>query len=364
MNTIGSTALTILQFVIAFGALVLLHELGHFIFARLSKIRVEEFGIGYPPRMVRLFRAGGTDFTLNWIPFGGFCRMKGEDQNDTEPGSFLSAKPINRLITLLGGSAFNLLLGFLLITYLFTRIGSPDVTKVQISDVTADTPAAVSGIQVGDIISSVNGTPIDSMEKLSAEISSNLGQPLEIVLIRDGSEVEVITTPREEWPENQGPLGITITNPSVKVSFLKAIPSAAVTTLDQGYQLIMLPVRLISGQIAPSEARMVSVKGIYDIYAQVQSADKEEAAQNPEMAGLNTLYFFAVISVALGYTNLLPIPALDGGRILFLLPELLFKKKIPAALEGRVHMVFFALLIALMVVLIINDIVNPVLLPR
>jgi len=364
MNTIGSTALTILQFVIAFGALILLHELGHFIFARFSKIKVEEFGIGYPPKMVRLFRAGDTDFTINWIPFGGFCRMKGEDQNDTEPGSFLAARPINRLITLLGGSAFNLLLGFLLITYIFTRIGSPDVTKVQISDVTANTPAAVSGIQVGDIITSINNTPIDSMEKLSAEISNHLGQPLEIVLMRDGQQVQVVATPREEWPENQGPLGITITNPSVKVSFFQAIPSAAVTTLDQGFQLIMLPVRLISGQIAPSEARMVSVKGIYDIYAQVQSVDKEEAAANPDMAGLNTLYFFAVISVALGYTNLLPIPALDGGRILFLLPELLFKKKIPAALEGKVHMVFFALLITLMVVLIINDIVNPVLLPK
>jgi regulator of sigma E protease len=109
---------------------------------------------------------------------------------------------------------------------------------------------------------------------------------------------------------------------------------------------------------------MVSVKGIYDIYAQVQTVDQQEAAENPDMAGLNTLYFFAVISIALGYTNLLPIPALDGGRILFLLPELLFKKKIPAALEGRVHMVFYALLLMLMVILVINDIVNPIVLPK
>lgn len=364
MNTFGNTALTILEFVLFFGALILLHEFGHFIFARFSKIKVEEFGIGYPPKMLRLFRAGGTDFTLNWIPFGGFCRMKGEDKNDTEEGSFLSAKPINRFITLLGGSAFNLLLGFLLITFLFTRLGSPDLTKVKISDVTAGTPAAASGIAVGDIIQSVNNVPIDSMERLSSEISAHLGQPIEIVLLRNGEEITVISTPRETWPEDQGPLGITITNPTEKVSFLQAIPGAFVTTIDQGYQLIMLPVRLISGQIAPSEARMVSVKGIYDIYAQVQSVDQQEAAANPEMAGLNTLYFFAVISIALGYTNLLPIPALDGGRILFLLPELLFKKKIPAELEGKVHMVFYALLLMLMVVLVINDIVNPIVLPK
>lgn len=364
MNTIGSTALTILEFILAFGALVFVHEFGHFLAARLSKIEVEEFGLGYPPKIIRLFRAGGTDFTLNWIPFGGFCRMKGENGDVTEAGSFPAARPSRRLLTLLGGPVTNLLLGMLIIAFLFTRIGSPDYSQVLIADVAAGTPASAAGILTGDIIKSVNGVKIDSMNKLSEQISSQLGQQLEVVLLRDGSELVVNVTPREEWPENQGPLGITIMNPSLEVSFVQALPRAFMTTLDQGYQLIMLPARLISGQIAPSDARMVSVKGIYDIYAQVQTIDKEEAAANPAMAGLNTLYFFAVISIALGFTNLLPIPALDGGRILFLLPELLFKKKIPAALEGKVHMVFYALLVTLMVVLVINDIINPVVLPR
>jgi len=235
---------------------------------------------------------------------------------------------------------------------------------VQISDIAADSPAAMSALQVGDIFHTVNGIPIDSMEKLSKEISSHLGQPMEIVVIRGDQQISLTVTPRKEWPENQGPLGITITNPSLEVNIIQAIPKAALATLDQGYQLLMLPVRLISGQIAPSDARMVSVKGIYDIYAQVQTADQQEAAENPANAGLNTLYFFAVISIALGYTNLLPIPALDGGRILFVLPELFFKKKVPPAIEGRIHMVFYALLLTLMVVLIINDIVNPVVLSR
>lgn len=364
MNSIGSTALTILEFILAFGALVLVHELGHFFAARLSKIEVEEFGLGYPPKIFRLFRAGGTDFTLNWIPFGGFCRMKGENGDVTEPGSFLAAKPSRRLLTLLGGPITNLLVGMLIISFLFTRIGSPDYKTVVIADVSADTPAAAAGILPGDLIRSVNNVKIDSMDALSQEISANLGREIEIILMRDGSEVSLKVTPRAEWPENQGPLGITIMNPTKEVSFVQALPRAFVATLDQGYQLLMMPVRLISGQIAPSDARMVSVKGIYDIYAQVQTIDKQEAAENPEMAGLNTLYFFAIISIALGFTNLLPIPALDGGRILFLLPELLFKKKIPPALEGKVHMVFYALLLTLMVVLVINDIVNPVVLPK
>lgn len=364
MNPIGSTVLTILEFILVFGALVLLHELGHFFAARLSKIDVEEFGLGYPPKIFRLFRAGGTDFTLNWIPFGGFCRMKGENGDVTEPGSFLAAKPPRRLMTLLGGPFTNLLVGMLIIAFLFTRIGSPDYKTVMIADVTADTPAAAAGILPGDVVKSINGIEIDSMSTLSQQVSSQLGEELTITLLRDGTDVTLKVTPRVEWPENQGPLGITIMNPTLKVSYIQALPRAFVATLDQGYQLIMLPVRLISGQIAPSDARMVSVKGIYDIYAQVQTLDKQEAAENPEMAGLNTLYFFAIISIALGFTNLLPIPALDGGRILFLLPELLFKKKIPPALEGKVHMVFYALLLTLMVVLVINDIVNPVMLPR
>ena len=364
MENFGSIALNILIFILAFGALVLIHELGHFFAARFSKIEVEEFGLGYPPKMVRLFRAGGTDFTLNWIPFGGFCRMKGENGEIAEPGSFLAAKPFHRLLTLLGGPVMNLLIGMFLIAFLFTRIGSPDYSSVMVAGISSGTPADISGMAEGDVIRSINGVEIDSMETLSKQINAQLGEELSIVMIRGNEEITLSVTPREQWPENQGPLGITITNPSRQVSFIEAIPKAFVATLDQGYQLLMLPARLISGQIAAADARMVSVKGIYDIYTQVQTVDKEESAKNPEMAGLNTLYFFAVISIALGFTNLLPIPALDGGRILFLLPELLFKKRVPPEFEGKVHMVFYAILVTLMVVLVINDILNPIVLPR
>lgn len=362
MTNIGSTALTILEFVLAFGVLILLHELGHFLMARANKIEVEEFGIGYPPKMVKLFRAGGTDFTFNWIPFGGFCRMKGENGDTEESGSFLAANPWRRLATLLGGPITNLLVGMLLITFIFTRLGAPDPTVVQVAAIDPGTPAAASQMQVGDVISSVNGIKIDSMTRLSNEISQNLDLPVEIVLTRDGQDITTMVTPRKNYPEGQGPLGIAIQNPTIKLNFIRAIPMAFASTIDQGVQLVMIPVRLISGQIAPSDARIVSIKGIYDMYAQVQSIDKEEAAQDPSLAGLNILYFIAVISIALGYTNLLPIPALDGGRILFLLPELLFKKRIRPELEGRVNTIAFALLLVLMVVLVINDIINPVVL--
>ncbi len=362
MTTIFSTVLNILEFILAFGALVFLHELGHFIAARANKIEVEEFGFGYPPKIIRLFRAGGTDFTINWIPFGGFCRMKGGETGDTlEVGSFPAANPWRRLTTLLGGPVTNLLVGMLLIAFIFTRLGAPDLTKVKIIDVAPNSPAAEELI-VGDIITELNGDPVDSIDKLTQLVKPNLGNEVILTILRDGKPLEITITPRLESPEGEGAMGVAISNPVNKITYLQAMPKAFLSTLDQGYQLLMLPVRLISGQIASSDARMVSVKGIYDIFAQVQTIDEEEAAVDPSLKGLTVLNFLAMISIALGFTNLLPIPALDGGHILFLIPEILFKKRVKPELEGRVHFIGYVILLGLMVVMVINDIINPIIL--
>jgi len=359
MDTLLSTVLNILEFILAFGALVFLHELGHFIAARSNKIEVEEFGFGYPPKIFRLFRAGGTDFTMNWIPFGGFCRMKGEAGDTLEVGSFMAANPWCRLATLLGGPITNLLIGMLLIAFLFTRVGAPDLTKVKIIEIAPNSPAAAD-LMVGDIITQLNGKSVDSTDKLTQLVLPNLGNEITLTILRDGNPLKVSITPRVKSPEGEGAMGVTISNPVNKITYLQAIPMAFISTMDQGYQLLMLPVRLISGQIAASDARMVSVKGIYDIYAQVQTIDKQEAAIDPSVKGLTVLNFLAMISIALGFTNLLPIPALDGGHILFLIPEILFKKRVKPELEGRVHFIGYVILMGLMVVMVINDIINPV----
>ena len=359
MSDIGSTALTILEFILAFGVLVFAHEFGHYIAARLSKIDVEEFGFGYPPKIIRLFRAGGTDFTLNWIPFGGFCRMKGEAGDVMEAGSFPAANPWRRLGTLLGGPITNLLIGMMILAFLFSRTGAPDTSKVEIIDIAPGSPAAAE-LQVGDIIAQLDGIQVDSMDKLTELVTPNLGKEVTLTILRDETTFETEIVPRVESPEGEGAMGVTISNPSVSITFLGAFPMAFTTTLDQGYQLIMIPVKLISGQIAASDARMVSVKGIYDIFAEVKTVDQQEAAIDPSLKGLNILYFIAVISIALGYTNLLPIPALDGGHILFLIPEIFFKKRVKPELEGRVHFIGYVVLLALMVLLVVNDIINPV----
>ena len=363
MSNIFTIALNILEFVLAFGVLVFIHEFGHYITAKLSGIEVEEFGFGYPPRIIKMFRWKGTDFSLNWIPFGGFCRMKGENAADVSPGSFAAAKPWRRLITLLGGAFMNLLLGFILVIILFMRMGSYDTTRVAVTDVAAGSPAATANIQVGDIITKVNDGDVTSMDALSALVADNLEKDTQLTLQRGDESLVVELVPRSTPPEGQGAMGVTISYPTVEVTFWQAVPAAFLSTLDQGVQLITLPVKLITGEIETADTRMVSVVGLYNIYTQVKTEDTATAAENPEAKNLYLISYLATLSIALGYTNLLPIPAIDGGRILFLIPELLFHKKVKPELESRVHLIGFSLLLLLMVVLVINDIVNPISLP-
>jgi len=363
MSTILNTVVNILEFVLAFGVLVFIHELGHFVVARLSGIEVEEFGFGFPPKMVKLFRWKGTDFTLNWIPFGGFCRMKGENAGDLQPGSFAAAKPWRRLVTLLGGPIMNLLLGFILVIILFMKAGASDTTRVEVIDVAAGSPAATANFQVGDIIAKINEENVTGMDSLSKLVQKNLDKPTEVTLQRGDQILIVELVPRSSPPEGQGAMGVTINNPTIPVTFFQAVPQAALSTLDQGVQLIMLPVKLISGQIEPSSTRMVSVVGLYDMYRQVKTEDAAASTTYPQAKNLYVLSYLATLSIALGYTNLLPIPAIDGGRILFLLPDLLFKKKIRPELENNINLIGFSLLILLMVVLVINDVVNPISIP-
>jgi regulator of sigma E protease len=287
--------------------------------------------------------------------------MKGEAGDTMEAGSFAAANPWRRLATLLGGPITNLVIGLLIFAYIFARVGAPDLKKVKVTDIAPNSPAS-SVLFVGDIISQVNGDTVDSLDKLTSLITPNLGNQVTLTVLRDGNPVEIPITPRLNPPKGEGAMGIAIGNPVNKITYLQAIPMAFVSTLDQGYQLIMIPVRLISGQIVAKDARMVSVVGIYSIFSQVKTVDEEVTAVDPSAKGLTILRFLAMISIALGFTNLLPIPALDGGHILFLIPEIFLKKRVKPELEGRVHFIGYVILMGLMVLLVINDIINPIIL--
>lgn len=355
---------TILEFIIAFGVLLFLHEFGHFLTSRLFGIEVEEFGFGFPPRLVKLFTWKGTDFTLNWIPFGAFVRPKGE--NDPEvPGGLANANPWKRLAVLVGGPLMNILTGIIIFTILFTKTGAPDTRTVQIMEVSKGSPAEMAGILPNDIVSKVNGVEITSTTVLSTIVKENLGKEVILTLTRKDQTIEAKATPRINPPPNQGSLGIVMGNPIKPITVFQAIPYSLITTASQGVALITMPIQLIKGQVAPQDARMVGPVGMYDIYSQVRTRDLTAEAQpsSPAADSLNRFWLLAVISIALGFTNLLPIPALDGGRILFVLPELLFRKRVPAQYENMIHLIGFAALLALMVYVTTQDITNRIILP-
>ncbi|MFN2126646.1 MAG: M50 family metallopeptidase [Anaerolineales bacterium] len=334
------------QFVLGIAVLLLLHELGHFIAARMLNVEVEEFGIGFPPRALKLFRYKGTLYSLNWIPLGGFVRPKGEN-DPSIPGGLAAASPWVRLGVLFAGPTMNLLVGVILGIFLFYSIGNPVTDKVIISHIEPDTPAQEAMLMEGDIFITVNAENIDSSLKLQEIISENLGKPTEFVIQRGDSTIKVTITPRSEYPDNQGPIGVGITNPTTPVSIGTAITRGVGATFEQIRALFLLPVRLLQGQASPEEGRLLGYKGMFDIFLYLQSP----------------LWFFMAISISLGILNLFPIPALDGGRIVLILPEILFKKRIPAQYENMIHMVGFTLLLFVLIYINVQDFLNPIQLP-
>lgn len=336
----------LIEFIAGIAVLILFHEFGHFIAARMLNVEIEEFGIGFPPRMVTLFERKGTIFSLNWLPLGGFVRPKGENDPDIE-GGLAAANPWVRLGVLFAGPVTNILIGIVLGTFLFYSIGDPIENKVLVDFTAAGSPAEIAGLKPGDLFISVNGVPIDGMEKLQEIVAQNLGKSVPAVLERNGETVTVELTPRTDPPEGEGPLGVALTNPTKPVSILTAASRGLIVTYENIRGILALPVRLLNGSASPEEGRLVGYKGMYDIYTNLESP----------------LWFFMIISISLGITNLLPIPALDGGRILLTLPEILFRRRVPPKYENALHLIGFTALILLLIYINVQDFINPVQLP-
>ena len=345
----------IFEFILALGALIFVHEFGHFIACKLLKIDVEEFGFGYPPRLVKLFELGGTKFTLNWIPFGGFVRPKGEN-DPTLPGSLAAASPWKRITVYLAGPIMNLLTAVILFMAIYGIIGQlPDRNRVQLVEIAPNSPAEEAGLQAGDILVNVGGVDIHSLDTVRSVIYSHLGMPLDVTYERDGVTNEVTVTPLTD-PGDSGAVGIYMSYPMVSYTIWRAIPESVTSLYEYGRELTSMLGRIISGQSSAPEGRLVGLKGMYDIYASMREAPS--ASGVPQ--AVSALAFVASISISLGVMNLLPIPALDGGRILFTLPEIIIRRRIPAKYEMVVNFVSFALLILLMLYINLQDFINPV----
>ena len=336
--------------------IIFVHELGHFIVARLFKIRVEEFGIGFPPRAVTLFERNGTIYSLNWIPLGGFVRPAGED-DPTVPGGLAAASKTARFWTLSAGAIFNFVLALAAFWAAFL-LGPP---AVAVGAVDEGSPAMVAGLEAGDIILEINGQPVRDTLTLVNEVAANAGEEVSVVVERDGAEAELTVVPRrpgEYDPATEGAIGIHLAQSTARrypLGPVEALGSAARSVSDIVTLTLRVPFMLARGELTAAEARPVGVVGI----SQIAGATAEYTAESGDWFQL--LHIIAWISTALGFTNLLPIPALDGGRILFVLVEAVRGRRIEPEREGFVHLVGMLFLLALMFLLIIQDIRNPIL---
>lgn len=348
---------TILQFVAVLASMIILHEIGHFLACRLFGVEVEEFGFGLPPRITRLFEFRGTEYTLNWIPLGGFVRPKGEAQPEIE-GGLAASKPLVRIGVYIAGPLMNILVAVLLYAVIFSKLGIPDTTIIQIQEVLKDSPAAEAGLLTGDTIVMVNDNTMDSYDVLHAEIGANLGEEITLTYQREDELIQTSMIPRENPPENEGAIGIYMTSPVLDMNWFQSLPMAISATGQHSVAVMKLPGQLIFGS-DDAAGRPVGYKGMYDIYA----GAKEGLLLPGTPADINVLLFIVSITVSLGVLNLLPIPALDGGRILFALPELITGRRVSQKVQNAVNTIGFFAVILLLIYFNILDFINPVQLP-
>jgi regulator of sigma E protease len=238
----------------------------------------------------------------------------------------------------------NLLLGVLLYTVIFIRTGMPDTTRVKVLDVAENSPAAELGIQPGDLIVQVNGQGAKSQQDFLDAIYSNLGKVVTITYQRGDATYEGSLVPRPNPPQGQGAIGIVMGYAMLPVSVPQAVSSGVVAVYQDCRNILMLPVRILRREINPDAGRLVGYRGMFNLY--------QDARQGEIIPGLpadiSILLFFTQITISLGLLNLLPFPALDGGRILFVLPELVLRRRVPQQFENVVNLVGITILILLM----------------
>ncbi|MEI8104101.1 MAG: RIP metalloprotease RseP [Candidatus Moraniibacteriota bacterium] len=372
---------TIIIFLLVLGVLVFVHEAGHFFVARWHGIKAEEFGFGFPPRLIgvtwdeehkryRWVRSDkredadperglsfkNTIYSLNWIPFGGFVRIKGENgEGKLDPDSFAARKPWPRIQVLAAGVIMNFLLAWVLLSVVL-MLGFPGQntddtvanasTKIQIERVLPNTPAESIGLRAGDVIQTIDGQPATSANQTSQYIQQHKGQSLTFGIERSDQVIQVQGTPRTEYPQGEGSLGIVLAAVSmVHYPWYEAIWEGGKQTIEMTKMMLVGLGKMVTGGGSLS-----------DVSGPVGIAQYTRQASDLGITYL--LFFAAILSINLGIINALPIPAIDGGRILFILIEVVRGKPVSQRVEGWFHQIGFALLLLLMLVVTGMDIVH------
>lgn len=333
--------LTVIAAIAVFLVLVLVHEFGHFITAKLCGVTVHEFAIGMGPAIFKKEHKG-TLYSLRLIPIGGYCAMEGEDEESDDEGAFSNKKPWQRLLILVSGALMNLLLGFILMCAIMFSTNSTYVNVPKVQEVQVGSAAEAAGLQPGDKITKINGARIETYMELEFERSRYSGGSMDIEYVRDGEKNRVTITPRQG---EDGGYYIGFRPKVEPLNFGGRVYHAWHYSLFYGKAILVSLFDLITGNVG-----MEAMSGPVGIVSEIG-----KSAQ----IGWESLFGLAsLITINLGLFNLLPLPALDGGRVLFVLIEIITRKKIPADKEGVIHLIGFALLIGLMLFATWQDIVR------
>jgi regulator of sigma E protease len=356
--------LTFLIFIVVISVLVFVHELGHFIMAKRAGMRVEEFGFGFPPRLWGK-RVKGTLYSINLIPFGGFVRIFGENGEDRNaPGSFGAGSFGNKFAVITAGVAMNFLFAALLLmlgSFMGLRVGIFDEAtaarardvKVQILQVMEGSPAADAGLRPLDEIRGFRNdafAAIEAPEQVSSFAYKHAGEKVFMVIVRDGVEQDVLLTLRQPTGPGEGPIGIALAlTGEVRYSWYESIWHGIQTAARLFWAILVGYWGIISSLIADGRTGA-------DISGPVGIATLTGQAAR---VGFNyLLQFVAMISVNLAVLNILPFPALDGGRLAIVVAERIRGKALGQKVEEVINAVGFAILILLMVAVTVKDIVQ------
>lgn len=342
--------MTILYFILVLGVTVLIHELGHFIFAKRAGVYIYEFSIGMGPQIFKFKRKNDeTIYSIRLFPIGGFVSMAGEDlEVDTKipkDKQLCNKSWCDRFLVLFAGIAFNFLLAIIILFTIGSINGVPK-NNLEIAKTDNNYSISKTNIQVGDIITKVNNKKITSYEQLSVELAINNGKKINLTVKNNNGEETYVIEPT--LVENNGKTsylyGFSLSNEKEK-GFLKSIEYAFKKTGNLTNQMVLIVKYLVTGKLSLNN--LSGPVGIYQIVDQAKTS-----------GFLNILYLIAYLCINVGFINFIPFPAFDGGRILFLIIEKIKGSKVDPKVENTIHSIGFALLMLLMVFVTYNDIIR------
>jgi regulator of sigma E protease len=349
---------TIIVFVLIFGVVVVSHELGHFIVAKLNGIKVLQFSVGMGPDLLK-FTKGETKYVLKLLPIGGACMFEGEDgislaQKDEEgkrvenpDGSFCNANVWARIATVFAGPFFNIILAFLLSLIV---VGFSGEIIPEINSILDGYPAGEAGLQVGDVITRINGERIYLQGEVTFISAVSTGSPMEIEYKRDGQKYKTTLTPKFSEEDDRYYIGFTI-GETIECKGFDLIKYSLYEVRYWLKTTIKSLVMLVQGRLSAND-----LSGPVGIAVTIDETIDVAKPYGIPTVVLTMINFAVLLSVNLGVMNLLPLPALDGGRLLFMLIEVVRGKPVAPEKEGMVHFVGFVLLMILMVFVLYNDI--------